>query len=115
MNTLHARESERSAAEVELTLTATSTLTRKQIAEYKAIVLNAATATTTTLPAASTDMAGVYRMIGNVGAGVASVYVAAGFGGVGATATTIDLAQGEMTLVYCSGTYWFALHHTAAS
>ena len=86
--------------------TALSTLTKSEL-DHGFVTLNHATAFATTLPAASSLYKGCLCYIANKGAGASTVTVAAGFGGAGGTYDTLTLAQGDMYIVACDGSYWY--------
>jgi hypothetical protein len=105
-------EAERKAAENELILTATATLTAAQIHDYKIIAgTHASVAIALTLPAAASHMAGLQRIIVDGGAAAVTVVVAAGYGGAGSGSDTATLAQGEAVVVVCDGSYWYVVHN----
>ncbi len=93
---------------------ATLTLTAKQILGNKAIVTNESENTVITIPPAAEIYNGVARIVSNKAAYTAKLYVAAGYGGAGASYDTITLAQRDAAIIFCDGLFWYAVHHTTA-
>ena len=103
---------EDSAGKNALVLTATASVTFKQLQQNKVITANSSSSVALTLPVASAAMEGMTRLILDRGSGALTVVVAAGYGGAGSGNDTATLAQGEGVVVHCDGTNWYAISHT---
>jgi len=71
-------------------------------------------ATTLTLPAASANLKGASIYITGDNAS-SKAYVAAGFGGGGASYSYVDIGAYNTVEFWCDGSYWYALSNAVTS
>ena len=109
MSSHNLNETERGALEYPLVITATCTLTGKQLLTYATFVVSTTDTVVVTLPVPDAYMAGMSKAIANGSTGTTTI-VCAGFGG--GAGVTLTIAQGDSAIVWCDGSYWYSVHHT---
>jgi hypothetical protein len=93
--------------------TATATLTADEINHSLITATHASVAIALTVPAAATEYEGYSFIVASGGAAAVTVVVSAGFGGAGASADTVTLAQGDACMLICDGTNWYVISETS--
>jgi len=98
-----------------LTKSGSYSLTESNILQdgYQFVKLNGKNARIT-LPSANDNLKGIVIRVTN-GAILGSVYVAAGFGGGGASFDTVELTAYGTVDFWCDGSYWYAMSESIVS